>query len=606
MVEKIAIEDPRLAARVERIVDQLREYYPDGVIYQLEQQHKSLSNKVGEVWPIVGYGSRRDFLRAYGFETRKNPAHSSIDSEEILAELDRRYEGKPKPKSLEDLRNENPDLIAKTRTLACKSNEIFGKSLAKVLKERGLIVAAPSARDIEDTEIQEMLDALADKYRDASVKPVDVRGLKAANPEYGTVITAFLARCGSMYSMTPKKKLVELGICDSGAKGAGAVCVSADEIENAIDELGHLLCDVPAAERPADIVRLAKLYPEQGAFIKAGQKQGKVDKKSLQELGILAPTKAFLRKRGVRRVPVEDLLEDFSKATGMAYVEPDGKGADLLPPYVCGMDIANGIELRSALITTMDEEAEGLEVGQVLDVDILGEGWVQIDDPISQSRVWGTWGWFFDREASSKNSSRLLKHKGAEVVAVSTYDESRVVQIEMRYPAALRSDTLVYVLRELGIVRDSDVVGDMGWRFRLRRAAAGDAVRWERQEEAPVAGTASTPVEDRAERAAEPRGAEAAGIENPKPSPAPVLAFGFSGKEPTAKLAFSFGSKDSSAHDGPSGLPSETTGGEGAQGDCETSVLGGTSSRQHEASVQKEQEDDFADLLSALDDMLNW
>ena len=50
MAKKIEIYDVKLSRRVDDLVRQLRECYPDGKVAGLNARHKTLSNKIGEIW----------------------------------------------------------------------------------------------------------------------------------------------------------------------------------------------------------------------------------------------------------------------------------------------------------------------------------------------------------------------------------------------------------------------------------------------------------------------------------------------------------------------------------------------------------------------------
>ena len=61
-MEPIKIEDPKLAAKVDRIIEQLKEYYPDGKVVRIGGDHKKLSERIGQVYKVIGYPSLDDFL----------------------------------------------------------------------------------------------------------------------------------------------------------------------------------------------------------------------------------------------------------------------------------------------------------------------------------------------------------------------------------------------------------------------------------------------------------------------------------------------------------------------------------------------------------------
>ena len=54
--------------KTENVLRRLEQYYPDHVIPgRLEQDHKSLSSDISEVYRLLGYESRAEFLNAYGY-----------------------------------------------------------------------------------------------------------------------------------------------------------------------------------------------------------------------------------------------------------------------------------------------------------------------------------------------------------------------------------------------------------------------------------------------------------------------------------------------------------------------------------------------------------
>ena len=67
-------------------------------------------------------------------------------------------------------------------------------------------------------------------------------------------------------------------------------------------------------------------------------------------------------------------------------------------------------------------------------------------------------------------TSKLAKHEGATVVSVTECNGTHIAQLRYRYMAELRSETMIYILRQMGIVTEADIIGGMGWRFRMRKA----------------------------------------------------------------------------------------------------------------------------------------
>ena len=338
MAGKIEIHDKELSECVDDIVSQLREAYPDGIVFGLNVRHKALYKKMNEVLPLIGYESREDFLNAYGFTYR------------------------------------------------------------------------------------------------------------------------------------------------TSGRGCSAT-VDAEEIENAIDELGEIFCALPSEEKPRTITDLVRVCPEQGAFIRAGKTKGLADSDLLQELGILACTKTLLKKKGVRMVPYEELLPLVRDALGDVYIEPGDGRAKCLPPYIAGIDVKNEVELRCATVAVTDSFVRALTIGEKHPAKVFFEEdrWghtilkVQIGSMPSMqvSRMW--FGGMFDYIVEG-SESKLAGFDEAVVATVSGYKGDCIAQIELKYLAALRRDTIIYALRQMGYVTEADVVGNMGWRFRLRKAARGKAV----------------------------------------------------------------------------------------------------------------------------------
>ena len=338
MAGKIEIHDKELSECVDDIVSQLREAYPDGIVFGLNVRHKALYKKMSETLPLIGYESREDFLNAYGFAYRTS--------------------------------------------------------------RRG----SPTTVDVE-------------------------------------------------------------------------------EIENAIDELGEILCSIPSEEKPGTITDLVRAYPEQGAFVRASKKIGLADPDLLQELGILACTKTLLKKKSVRMVPCEELLPLVRDALGDIYIEPGDGRAKNLPPYIAGIDVKNEVELRCATVAVTDYFVHTLTIGKKYPARVFFEEdrWghtilkVQIGDisPMQVSHMW--FGDMFDNLVEG-SESKLAGFNEAVVATVSRYKGDCIAQIELKYLAALRRDTIIYALRQMGYVTEADVVGNMGWRFRLRKAAKGKPV----------------------------------------------------------------------------------------------------------------------------------
>ena len=380
------------------------------------------------------------------------------------------------------LLHENPDLSVKINGLSRKATELYGMSIAKLLKDRGILAgSAQSVSEVSDEQIEAVLQELASVYRDASPRPASMKALVYLHPEHKAVLDAFSIRCTMVYGTTPRKKLIELGICEQCK--ADKVSFSREDAEQAIDELGKMLCDVPSEGKPDALPKLASEYPELAEMLRGNDKKDFASKEHLQLLGILATNKTQIKKRGIRREPLEELLPEFGVVTPTRLFEPGKKEAGLLPSHLKGLDLDNGVELRCATIALVDGAAQSLNAGDRFDIhlavetDRYGEERKTISieceprhsfTPRNSAGVYDGW--------VEQPQSALSEYVGATVVSKSTYGDKTLVQLELCYLAEIDRDTLAYVLRELGIVRESDLRGEMeGFRPTLVRLLATTA-----------------------------------------------------------------------------------------------------------------------------------
>lgn len=478
MVDKIKISDPIIRRLVHAVIDDLNKFYPDKSVRSLNKLHKGLCNRIGELWPQVGYKSREDFLNAYGFVSvrESNGGRPAVfDAEALLETLASRYKDAAKPKTIGALVQENPDLKPSIKTFSNTATTLYGTTAAKILRSRGILDGGKTSGDVSDEDIQAMLDALSAKYANAPTKPSSILKLKADNPEYEAAITAFSERGKEIYGSTPRKKLVELGIYPIPKNAV--VDAETEEIEQAIDEVGGILCDLPADAKPRTIAALEQAFPKQGALIKSAKKSGLADKKFLQELGILAPTRDMIKEQGVRNVSCEKLLPDFLGVIGRSLIEPGDDMARYLPSYIAGIDAENKIELRTALVSVKGSPAKKMAVGETYSAKVLtrNDDWygrysvIQVSsEPPALSNDLDSEN-IFDGVVHNE-TSKLAKHEGATVVSVTECNGTHIAQLRYRYMTELRSETMIYILRQMGIVTEADIIGGMGWRFRMRKA----------------------------------------------------------------------------------------------------------------------------------------
>lgn len=478
MVERIIPKTDGLAERERRAIEDMRALFPDGNVSGLDTVDKSLGKRLSKLYVALGYDSRSDMIEALGFRqerTNMGGRPTTTDPEAIIAELLERYEGMEKPQSIGILIYENPDLKGPIKTLQNKANEFFGQTLANELRDRGLIDSGPKSSDVSEDDIRELLEKLAAKYADAAIKPNSMAELKADNPESKAVLAAFNDRCRLIFGVTARNKLVELGIFEKPK--SAVIDAGDDDIWQAVEELSELIFVLDDAEKPKTLADLQKTYPELGEYIKAGKKKGLLDKGPLQELGILSPTRALLKRDGIRRASAESLVADYASMGRAEIVKPGDPDESLLPPNVVGFDIVSKIELREFIATVKGAAAKSLGMGDKVSISVahVKRDWGDPYLAISiQTMPMVTLDLGSLCEGALNNSgSELSSFMGGEVVSASHGNGYDAAQIRVRFLGELSRDTLAYALRELGIVTEKDVRGSMEWRYRLRSGGFG-------------------------------------------------------------------------------------------------------------------------------------
>ena len=134
-------EPSLIKTRVDNSIKSLNEFYPTHVIEgALQGQHKNLAQTLAALWQWMGYTSMEDMLAAYGFTyIVKAGRKVTVDPSAIISELKKRYpEGVAM--TANELKEANPDLAPNFKSLANKSNELFGMPFAKYLLEQGILL----------------------------------------------------------------------------------------------------------------------------------------------------------------------------------------------------------------------------------------------------------------------------------------------------------------------------------------------------------------------------------------------------------------------------------------------------------------------------------
>ncbi len=136
--------------KTENVLRRLEQYYPDHVIPgRLEQDHKSLSSDISEVYRLLGYESRAEFLNAYGYTYQPSVGgRPAQDFQPMLDALAEKYRDREKPTAMGVLLFENPEYKGPLKTLSNKAQELLGMTLVTYLRSIGVMAekGAPRGR----------------------------------------------------------------------------------------------------------------------------------------------------------------------------------------------------------------------------------------------------------------------------------------------------------------------------------------------------------------------------------------------------------------------------------------------------------------------------
>ena len=148
------------------LIRDLTETYPDGVIRNFQKEHKNWYEKVSRLYKNIGYDSREAFLSAYGFvEEKAKTGRPSNDLNAIVEELISRYEGDKTAANIDQLKEDNPDLAPKFKSLQNKAKDLFGMTFVKYLKEKGVIQGAKSSSEDLQTKVSATIGELKLRYQ---------------------------------------------------------------------------------------------------------------------------------------------------------------------------------------------------------------------------------------------------------------------------------------------------------------------------------------------------------------------------------------------------------------------------------------------------------
>lgn len=189
---KPGAEPPKIRKRLDTLFQKLDAEYPTKEIVGLSTKHKKWAETVSELRKILEYPDNSSFLAAYGYSVGEGAkgGRPSNNADLIVEELlQRRPEGKPY-RDMSQLREMNPDMSGKIKTLSNSSNKLFGKKISEHFFEIGLIANARVVTEEEANrraEAQELgktiLEALGRRYPSGSTLPTSFGDLCGENPD---------------------------------------------------------------------------------------------------------------------------------------------------------------------------------------------------------------------------------------------------------------------------------------------------------------------------------------------------------------------------------------------------------------------------------------
>ena len=356
---------------LDNLLRDLNETYPDKVIVRLQQDHKKWYEKVTRLYKNIGYSSRDEFLAAYGFTVEQTKGgRPSVDLDAIVETLLSRYEGDRYVTSFDQLKEENPDIAPKFKSLQNKSNEMFGMSLNKYLKEKGVFqsdksTAAEKAKKYK-AKLETIFDELKKRYEGKEL-PKSIAELKESNADIEDIanIGPWIEKAYNRHAL---EYLVELGLIQEKEKKEAVPkprSLSVDEkLSNVTEELKNRVSEsgerVLATNGKEITEKLKSRYPDLPIQTIDGWVKrvhpGKNIKSYLIEQGIIQTAREFF----ISKIEHIDSI-DFRK--NKLYLEDDDPDIQIL---------LQSIGKGRTLITGLEKESQAWQIKDcyfVLDTD---------------------------------------------------------------------------------------------------------------------------------------------------------------------------------------------------------------------------------------------
>ena len=428
-------------------------------------------------------------MEAYGFELiSKSSAGAlggrpkSVDADEVFIELRRRYEGKPLPKSPSLLREDNPDLAGKLKTIANTCNQEYGDTFKNVLISEGLLdaVATRTKKRSSRDQVESMLDELQEIYSDALDKPKTFKQLTEMHPEYSNELNTLKAYGTEWFGQSARRHLIDLGILAKGVND-----IDSDQCEGTIELLIIRYADLSNDQKPSSLKAILEETPELDSQIAAAQKwwnaksSGTTFVNMLRDKGVLRKSEDVLRRERkavvaqcVRNATLDELLDVWVRADGA--LEPMESSSCMLPPRVVGIDLHSKIEVRETMLCASVPASSNLHVGQKLSIrtsgfvlELLNEFGTSVSRLQYDQFGEGIYREIAEREKTGESGSELLSLEGAHVASVSDNPNgSQFAQFRIAYAYPLSIQTMLNLLATSKLITDEDLLGGDAWRTR--------------------------------------------------------------------------------------------------------------------------------------------
>lgn len=481
-MEPIKIEDPKLAAKVDRIIEQLKEYYPEGKVVRISSDHKKLSERIGKVYKEIGYQSRDDFFTAYGFEANKAGHPFTTDAKEVLAELHRRYDGKALCATTKELIEENPDLKGKLKTLQNNSVKDFGDGFKNILVGEGLLAVKErvAAREFTREEMDEALKDLEGKVKASENQPTTIAELKKAYPDYARAI-AFLPKvCDEWYGAAPSHVLRQRGIL-----------VHSYDAEKLIEWLKESYSSRPDNEKPASVEDIISANADRRAELRSAQRTWKSNHdetffECLKKNGVIRMSDLDLREKiketaplCVRNAALDELISLWKRVGGPKALARAKEGHLALPERVLAIDLDCGVEIRRSFFHAVANENDislhevkaGMPLSCATSYPYMNfetlDGCLLSNRSLSHAFLPVLFDEYDDYAEGVHKGSSFADLVGAWIENISHEAGGRVlVCIRFDYPHKLTTQTMINLLYKNGVLTDDDMLGGDDWRKR--------------------------------------------------------------------------------------------------------------------------------------------